>query len=518
MMGSNSQSTFSNANNSITSIFDNLFDYVEKYDLEVITSDQVDINIDNISILGCVIKNYYKVKLQTLLGQINNSENKINMLNKFLPLIFDKITLLNMDQIYKNKITQFIIKDIENNVEEINKTLAPNLIEKNILQTYSTYKKIYDLEKNMLKFNPYINISISKQYEIIMLEKILKIFRDLSGELTKDLEFPVYKKIDETNILESYWKMSMNIANVQNQLNQIDIMSVDIVKNFVQIQIIDLYVQYFSFVDNDILDIESNYLFLNTLGKIIEDIKILDLNSINVTEKYLCKYKKILYSISNYIFLNIVPIIKLNINNKKIINCSIQIIDILKSVICKLNTPTLNDLLDDLIIKISDELINIFIDELSETISFYEPNSLNQSVQSVQTSPHNQSNLSNFSDNKIDCKSIIDFDIFIGEFSEELKQLYLENNLKINIINESFDKIKLIRNYYTLGINNEDIIKDEFIKIYGNLDFYEKILQKHKHKTHRFDKIQKKFANMTFHNKINYSNQLKKVMDFIKKP
>ena len=438
--------------NTITSIFDNLLNSVEEYD---INNTPLDVNLENMSILVSCIKNYYKIKIHILLSTIASPDGKINMLNKFLPEIFNKISGLEIEQGYKFKILEYIAKEILTPVDIVNNQLVTLCSDKNINMIYGCYMKIGQLEKNILQMYSVLNLTFTKQYEVQILEKIIKIFSELDEKFKKIFFEETYQMTESKSILNSYFEMCISIKHVLEQLSKIDIV---IVKNFIKVQIINAYDKYYIVIDKNELSLDSNYLLLNTIQKINSDIGVLQLDSNDLIKKYESLYCKVSGKIISVYSKQLSQIIKTNVNYETVRICTEDIISIFNQLErTYLDEELSNTIFTAMVGKLSTELTNIFICNNENVLMTDE--------------------------------LIVHFDILAAELADSLLEICkIHNYNKENIIN-TFKKIKLVRDYYAFVDSNEELIKEEFMSAYGNLEQFEQLKSNKKHKFHPMSKI-----------------------------
>ena len=438
--------------NTIASIFDSLLNNVEEYD---INNSPLDVNIENTSILVSCIKNYYKIKIHILLSTIISPDGKINMLNKCLPEIYNKIVGLNIEQTHKFKILEYIAKETLIPIDCMNNQLVIFNNDKNINMVYGCYIKIEQLENNILQMYSSLNLTFTKQYEVLILEKIVKVFSELDEKFKKIFFEETYQIVESKSILNSYFEMGISIKHVIEQLSKIDIV---IVKNFIKVQIINAYDKYCAIINKNELSLDSNYLLLNTIQKINNDIHSLQLDSNDLIKKYENLHSKITEKIISVYSKQITQIIKTNINYEIVRVCTEDIVKIFN----QLERPYLDEQLSNTIFtimieKLLTELTNIFILN-NEHIMM--PDEL-----------------------------IVNFDIFVADLGDSLLEISKTHNYNTNNIINTLKKIKLIRNYYAFVDSNEEIIKEEFLSVYGNLEQFEQLKSNKKHKLHPIIKI-----------------------------
>jgi hypothetical protein len=438
--------------NTITSIFDNLLTNVEEFDINNV---ELDINPENMSIGASCIKNYYKIKIRVLLSTITSPDGKISMLNKLLPEIYDKMSILNIEPGYKFKISEYIIKEILTLVDTANNQLLALCQEKNINVVYGHFIKIEQLEKNILQMFSSINLTFGKQYEVLILERIIKIFSELDVKFKKIFSEETYSIFESKTVLNSYVEMCIIIKHVMDQLSKIDI---PIVKNFIKVQITGAYDKYYLLIDKAELSLDGNYLLLNTLHAIIHDIEVLQLDSNNLTRKYNNLHCKTFNKITSTYSERLLQIIKININCEVLFSTTGDIITIFEGVGREyLEEELYNRIFTDVLGKLSNQLTNIFISNNGNII--------------------------------MEDDLIINLDIWAGELADGLLSICKTHNLDTaNIIN-IFKKIKLVRDYYAFVDCNEELIKEKFITEYGNLELFEQLASNKKHKFHSMSKI-----------------------------
>ena len=300
-----------------------------------------------------------------------------------------------------------------------------------------------------------LNLMFTKQYEVLILEKIVKVFSELDEKFKKIFFEETYLIVESKSILNSYFEMCISIKHLMDQLSKIDIV---IVKNFIKVQIINAYDKYYVIIDKNELSLDSNYLLLNTINKINNDIKVLQLDSNDLTKKYDSLYCKISNKITLVYSKQLHQIIKTNINYDTVKICTEDIVLIFDQLERSyLDEEVTNTIFTTMIGKLSTELTNIFISSNENVLM---PDEL-----------------------------IINFDILTAELADLLlEKCKLHNYNTQNILN-IFKKIKSVRNYYAFVDSNEELIKEEFMSTYGNLELFEQLKSNKKHKSHPMNKI-----------------------------
>lgn len=438
--------------NTITSILDSLFTSVVEYDINNIP---LEINFENTSILLSCIKNYYKIKLNILLKTLINPHEKINMFNKTLPEIYKKISELEIEQGFKFKIFEFLIKEILETIELVNNQLILESTEKNLNAICSCYIKMKQLEHNILEMYSSINLTFTTQYEGLILEKIVKIFCEFEEKLKNIFIKETFELIESNTILHSYLDFCIGLKYIIEQLEKIEI---DVVKKFIKIQMINMYNKYFDVINKNDLSLDSNFLLLNTIYKINTDIKVLQLECDDLTNKYDDLYYKIFNKISIFYSKEFISIVKTNINYSIVNNCVDKIINIFNE--------TYRSYIDE---EVNNTIFNIMVDKLTnELTGMFVFNNEKPSI----------------SDDLI-----INFDILIAELLESLLVICRTHNYNTTKVINSIKKIKLVRNYYAYVDSNEDIIREEFIAIYGDLELFNQLKNNKKNKMSSISKI-----------------------------
>ncbi len=342
--------------NHLTIIYNHIFEKIKNYDLNNTIIEDLNKNIE--IWISCLM-NYYKIKLNILLYNNISIDEKLNIICTQIIDIYSKITLLDIDDEHKNIIYKSLLDDFIKMIDDLNSQIITLNNKKDINTIYKYFLKINYLEKNLIKMNYQLNLTFSKHYEVLMMEKIVKLFADLQEKLQNINNQETYENSKENGICKSYFEMCLNIKYISDNLSKIDI---PIINNFIKMQVIEIYDKYYNFLQQSKnLSLENNYLLLNTLGKIGNDLLVLELNSNDLTKKYDGLYCEIFDKITSSYTKRISHLINTNFNSKVAINCSENIFEIFNGLSrYYLDEDILYDIFVVVCNKLSFELVILF--------------------------------------------------------------------------------------------------------------------------------------------------------------
>ena len=257
----------------LSGLIDAIFNSIREYD-----TNNLDINIspDNINITVACLKNYYKLKIDLLLGFENDSKNKINKINKLIPEINGKLKTLKMDTFNKDKMCADIVVMITDRIEQINSELVPLQQGSNIGDILKIYNQLHETENHLINMCGIIKKSFTGAYENIIIEKITDKLNQANA--TVDTIFKSEKYNIDQPILASYCDFCTFIKDLLKYRSDINIESVGII---ITKKIISFHQDYCSIVSNfdDAVHVNILFILFNTVLKLKENIITLNLNS-----------------------------------------------------------------------------------------------------------------------------------------------------------------------------------------------------------------------------------------------
>lgn len=442
----------------LSGLIDATFNSIREYD-----TNNLDINIspDNINITVACLKNYYKLKIDLLLGFENDPKIKINKINKLIPEINSKLRALKMDTFNKDKMCADVVVMIADRIEQINSELVPLQQSSNIGDILKIYNQLHETENHLINMCGIIKKSFTGAYENIIIEKITDKLNQANA--TVDTIFKSEKYNIDQPILASYCDFCIFTKDLLKYRSDINIESVDII---ITKKIISFHQDYCSVVSNfdDSAHVSILFILFNTVLKLKENIITLNLNSeTNYVINLYCGIEKTIKNKLVNIYMR--PINSLL--NESILKtgvkyeCAKKIADILNKINhIVVNTKTIELIWNSVIITMVSSIVTLI---MATEYHLFE-------IEFTQSA-----------------------NILIGELITYTKKITKERFETVidpsKYINDLFKRAELVVKFAICDKIAEKEVRDEFTTVYGDLKLYNSLCGLKKTKPKRFSPL-----------------------------
>lgn len=319
------------ATSTLSSIIDITFNAIREFDTY---GQELIINPDNLNIVMACVKNYYKLKIDMILGFETTVRHKIDKLNKLIPDINGKLRLLKIDSLNKDRICTDVVTMIIDRMEKINCELVPTIAPSvNIGEMLKLYQQVHEVELQLLNMCNTIKSSFTGPYESIIFEKIKDKMKQADQLINK---MCAEERYDVTQpILMSYRDMGSCISDILKFVTDINIKSV---QDHVSEKIRTFHETYHSVISryDDLTGTELLLVLYNTTLKLKEKVVELNLDSNaikRITDIYTTTEKSLKNRICNTFYKPISVTIDENVTKLGIkVECAKKICGILGTI------------------------------------------------------------------------------------------------------------------------------------------------------------------------------------------